>query len=648
MRRFVSWIGSFALIALGAHAGDTSPVRLSIPSDAQIGAIAALLPQTPLGVGRPISDRAAWAVASQQPFLQQQLKEASGFVSQPIPVLTDQMYYDYYKTGRRETFQIPFDLRLKRLNAFVLAECSLNDGRYLPLIENELNAILGEYSWVEPFSHSTGNPQEVVTNRYGIDLAAAARALSVATTDYWLGDKLKSETRILIRSELRKRVFDPYETSEKSGVPHFWWMTADDNWNAVCTAGVLGAALTMIDSPQERAFFVQAAENSMPFYVAGLGSDGYCFEGSGYWSYGFGNYLRLAETLYDQTQGRINLFQGDRLRSTALYMKRLEMVPGIYPAFGDAWRSKRGSVPPQDLMALINARWGMGWTDLAPTNLVGYGNVGFGIAGFPLPKFNETLVAASPSVPGEAATGTLRDFFKNASVLIARSNRPGAADLALALKGGDCGHNHGHNDSGTYVVATKGMALVTDPGMEIYTRDSFNRNRYNVAINNSYGHDVPYVGRTLQKGGKTALGTITSTSFSDDKDTITMDLTTSYNVPSLIKVVRTYVLDRTGPSVEITDAADFKTPTDFGSALITGSKWKENGPGSFVIYDEDAAVQATVTLEDDRQALTNKVEPVTAHQLPPGYRPMRLGFNLSAPVTHVVMRTLIVPVGAPK
>jgi hypothetical protein len=107
------------------------------------------------------------------------------------------------------------------------------------------------------------------------------------------------------------------------------------------------------------------------------------------------------------------------------------------------------------------------------------------------------------------------------------------------------------------------------------------------------------------------------------------------------------VLDRTKPSVEITDTADFKTPTDYGSAFITGSKWKENGPGSFLIYEKQAAVQTTVTLEDSGQALVNKIEFLKMHQAGAGYHPIRLGFNLDKPVTHVVMRTVIAPVTAP-
>jgi len=656
VRPWILGIVCFALTIPAAKAASSAApvVTLPIPTAQQINAIAALLPANPVGVGRPITDRAAWGTAMQQHYFQKQVQDAKTYASQPIPVLTQEMGDAYFKTGRRDVFEVPFHQRTKRLNAFVIAECGGNDGKYLALIEAELNAILKERSWVEPYHASNKSAEDADRNRYTIDLAAAARAWSVATADYWLGDKLKPATRALIRTELRTRIFDPYEASVKSGVPKLTWMTANHNWNPVCTAGVMGAALTILDSPQERALFVQAAENSMPYYVNGLGTDGYCYEGSGYWNYGYGNYLCLAEVLYDQTQGRINLFQGDRLRAVALYMKRLEILPGVFPAFGDAWHSMRGTLAPEELMQLINQRWGMGWSDLDPTKSTMYAVhplgdrlFGFGIFGFPLPAYGGSLVAGSPATPEEAATSKLRHFFKDASVLVTRSQRPGAPDLGLAFKGGDCGHNHGHNDSGTYVVATKGMALVVDPGMEVYTRDSFSSHRYDVGIMNSYGHDVPYIGKTLQKGGKTALGQITNTSFTDDRDTVTMDLTTSYNVPSLIKVTRTYVLDRTRPAVEITDTADFSKPTDYGCALITGSKWKENGPGSFLIYDQDSAVQATVTLEGTGQSLVNKVEPVTAHQLPPNYHPMRLGFNLNAPVTHVVTHTLIVPVPAP-
>ena len=624
-------------IPLWADTPPANAAQLLIPTDAQMNAIAPLLPATPIGVGRPITDRAAWATAMRHPYFQKQLKDAELYATQPIPDLGESPSTNYWIN------RVAFEMRTKRLIAFVIAECARNDGQHLALIESELHAILAERTWS-------------LANINQIDLAVAARGWTVATADYWLGDKLKPGTRQLIRSELHKRVLDKYVDDIKSAKPKWGWEMGTDgsNWMPVCTSGVLGTALTIIDSPRERAFYVQTALNTIGYYLRAFGDDGYCYEGVGYWGYGFGSYLCLAETLYDQTHGKINLFQGPKVRNLALFLTRMQMLPGVYAAWGDVWYRGNGSA--EELAEMINARWGMGWTDLDPakstmfaTHQVGDRLFGFGIFGFPLPQYGPSLVAGSPPTPEENATSQLRYFFPNGRALITRSQRPGAPDLGLAVKAGNNGDagGHSHNDNGTYYVATKGVPLVVDPGMEIYTRDSFGPHRFESMMMNSYGHDVPYIGGMLQKGGREAMGQITGTSFTDDKDTLTLDLTSSYNVPSLIKVTRTYVLDRSKPAVEITDTADFRTPTNYGGAFISGSKWKEEGPGSFLIYEKQAAVRTAVTLETSGQALVNKVEYLTMHQAGAGYHPIRLGFNLDKPVTHLVMHTVIVPVTAP-
>jgi hypothetical protein len=167
---------------------------------------------------------------------------------------------------------------------------------------------------------------------------------------------------------------------------------------------------------------------------------------------------------------------------------------------------------------------------------------------------------------------------------------------------------------------------------------------------NSYGHDVPYVGKTLQKSGVDALGRIVSTTFTDEKDTLVMDLTTSYAVPGLVHVLRTYIFDRAASSVEIDDDAQFSRPTDYGTALVTISQETENGPGSFLVHGHNFAVSATVTVESAEPAagIVNKVEPITGFKLFPSIHPIRMGVNLDRPVTHVRLKTLIAPAALPQ
>jgi hypothetical protein len=652
MSRLLSFILFVVCLNLPGRAesqpGDPN-MTFPVPTAAQLDSIAAMLPAKPIGVGRPITDRTAWAEAAKQPYFQKQVTDAATYATQPIPVLTDELFYEILKTGKMDNYQKPYVMRSTRLNAFVVAECIQNRGTYLPLIEAELHAILTEKTWVVPV-HVVWNQLPDGPDR-AVELASAARAWTVATTDYMLGDKLKPETRQSIRKEMKRRVFDDYEASMRSGKPLWWWMTVKSNWNAVCTAGVLGAALTLIDSPQERALFVQAAQNELSLYMEGITDDGYCYEGVGYWSYGYGNYLRAAEMLYEQTQGKINLFAGARQRQAALFLPHLRIIPGVWPAYGDAYPKTAESVA---LKQLIDQRWNMGWTDIdasksdmtAPGAL-GDNLSGFGLFGFPGPDFGPP--PGSPPSPEEAKAGDKRFFFKDASVLVCRAIQPDKPPFGMSVKGGHDGLPHGHNDNGSYVVGYGDFPLLLDPGMEQYTANTFGKLRYTSMMMNSYGHDVPYVGKTLQKGGIDSLGKIVSTTFTDDKDTLVMDLTTGYSVPGMVHLIRTYIFDRTAPSVEVDDDAEFSQPTDYGTALVTISSWKEIGPGSFLIYDKNFALAATMTMQnlDAGTQIVNKVEPITGFRLFPSIHPTRLGVNLNRPVTHVLLKTLIVPASLP-
>ena len=617
-----------------------------------------MLPEKPVGVGRPITDRTAWAEAAKQPFFQKQLAAAAIYAKQPIPEITEQMLTEVARSGRRDTYEAPFGLRTKRLDAFVIAECIQDQGIYLPNIEAELLAILHEQTWADSVSIAWN--QLDGGRDYAVDLGVAARAWTVAQSDYFLGDKLKQETRQAIRDQERHRVFDHYEASVRSGVPLWWWMAAKTNWNAVCNTGVLGAALTLIDSPKERALYVYSVQNELRLYIQGFSSDGYCFEGLSYWHYGYGNYLRSGELVYEQTNGQINLFAGDLQRKVALFPVHLQIVPQIWPAYGDSW-AKYGPVKPGTeltnvsgaLMNLINQRWKMGWnvdlstSDMAVPGALGDNLSGAGMFGFPRPDFGPP--PGSPSPDGLSEFDKKRFFFKDASVLVCRSIQPNKPPFGMSIKGLHNGLPHGHEDNGSYVVAYGDFPLLLDPGMENYVANTMNSHRYESMMMNSFGHDVPYVGETLQKSTVDALGKVVSTNFTDDKDTLVMDLTTSYAVPSLVHLIRTYTFDRKMPSIEIDDDVQFGRPTDYGSALITISQEKEEGAGEFLVYDKSYALAATVTAEETEPSaqVVNKVEPVTGFKLFAGVHPIRMGVNLNRPVTHVRLKTIVVPAPVP-
>ncbi|AHF90263.1 heparinase [Opitutaceae bacterium TAV5] len=532
----------FGLIVSTAVRGTAS---LPVPTQTQIDQIAAWLPEKPTGVGASINDRRAWENAARQPAFQWQVKEAARFAREPVPELkTDELFAQVLKTGRRDIYEIPFRQRTTRLVAFAVAECVRDDGAWLPFIEAEVQAILAEKTW--------GVSTQIDEHPYGgyegiVDLASSARAWNLATVDYWLGNKLRPETRQAIRASLQRRIFANYAASVRSGKPVWWWMTGNTNWNPVCTSGVLGAALASLDSRQERAFFVQAALNSLTFYSDAFPDDGYCAEGIDYWAYGFGCYLTVAETLYQATHGNVNLYAGPNTRKMALFLPRLEIIPGVYPAFGDA-RPRTSGMPPS-LMLLINRRWYMGWTHLNPLggdmfrgHPLGDRLFGFGVYGFPWPDYVDRarparkMAAGSPASPEEARVEDQRFFFRDASVLITRSLTPGRPAFGLAIKGGKNGGPHSHIDNGSYVVAMNGVPLIADPGMEQYTTKTFGPDRFKSMMMNSWGHSVPWVGKTLQKGGADSEGKIIETRFTDSRDILKLDLTSGYPIPGMVRL----------------------------------------------------------------------------------------------------------------
>jgi len=271
---------------------------------------------------------------------------------------------------------------------------------------------------------------------------------------------------------------------------------------------------------------------------------------------------------------------------------------------------------------------------------------GFGLFGFPLPRYGESEVAGSAATNDEKTDATLRYFFKDGNVLITRSQRPGAPQLGLAIKGGDNGFAHSHNDNGSYVVVCNGNALLIDPGSESYTAKSFGSHRFESMFMNSYGHPVPYIAGTLQRAGKKSRGAILHTAFTEEKDTLVMDLLSGYPVAGLRKLQRTFVLDRVRPAIEIIDEAEFDQPADFGSALVTNSSWKQQAPGVFLIRNGKTALLASVTVQGAQ--IEDRVEQITGF-LPPSRKrnPTRIGLNLSQPAHHVLMHTVIVPTEPP-
>lgn len=648
----------FRLAAFGFLAA----VSFAAEQPVSLADVEAALPLQPAGVGAPIADRAAWRHASQWPTIQRQASDARRFLREPIPVIDDAVIQNGRVKEDRQIYEIPMRLRLTRLNAFVIAEGLDNRGEFLPAIEREMTAILDETAWIVGGALSS----EIDTpKRTHLDLVTAPRAWTLATADYWLGDRLSPALRRRLREQLEERVFAPYLEDAQAEKKRFFWLEPQtNNWGPVCHAGIVGAALAIVDSREYRARLVHTALPKLGGYLNGwsISPDGLCLEGVGYWDYGFGNYVLLAETLWQNSGGKLNLYRGERVRQIATALRGLELSHGTYPSFSDCGVYMQPNVA---ILWLIKERFGLsapGWPE-SPEDVISQfrptwafqDNPGrpdpheLAAAMFALHPQGDRLAAfgifAFPFSRGVANAGApatvdpLRSVFLDTGLAVLRDAPRGKPALSLAVKGGHNGEPHGHHDQGSYVIAVDGWPLLLDPGAELYTPATFSPRRYESMMNNSLGHPVPLVAGKPQLAGPAARSVMRHTRVDDAQEVITLDLTACYDVPELRKLTRTFTFFRAAQRIEILDEAEFSEPRAFGTAFVTNSPWREQSDGAFTVSDSGLALDVVVTSGTGALSLT--AQPVTAPQHKPGMAPTRLGYDLREPAATAHIKTTI-------
>jgi hypothetical protein len=187
--------------------------------------------------------------------------------------------------------------------------------------------------------------------------------------------------------------------------------------------------------------------------------------------------------------------------------------------------------------------------------------------------------------------------------------------------------------------------LLLDPGGEVYTARTFSGRRYESNVLNSYGHPVPIVAGKLQRTGSRARGRVVSKTFTDSTDTLVLDISSAYDVPELKKLERKYVYSRLGAgSLLVTDEVKFSRPCDFGTALITFSRWKQTSPSTLIVYDSEEALRVEIKVTGADFEIRPKTieEDVSARK-----QPTRLGINLRKPVTNALISLTITPTKQP-
>jgi len=580
----ISFVCTFTTVLLSQN----DRVRLQPIDEKRVAEIIPLLADDPAGFGEPANKRDIWdelyASGSYDTFM----KQMNSFT---FPPFSEEDYFSL-SNGTASSSAQGLNMmrnRAKGLSQLTWAECLEDKGRFIPEIENGLKDILKQKSWVSPrndFDFRNYNGLE-----YSVELTTALYAHTISQTLYLLGHKLDKKLYDDVVKEVYKRVFNPVlekiKTQNTNRENQFLVMT--NNYNHVCLAGVVGAALTLIRDKHERAVFAYIGEYYSQNGLAGFGDDGYCSEGIGYFNYGFGRFVQLRECLWQATSGKIDLFDNPKVEKIAHYPVKMEIMNDVFPSISD---SRSGVKPEHAIMYYVNRNFRMGIDKYENVSLQG--------------QTNDNRISVMMVFPNSASRipisnnkkekdEILRSFFEKSAVLIVRPLPASESLLGVAIKGGNNKEHHNHNDVGSYTVVWNDEIMAGDPGVIPYTADIFNEKfRYTYKTIGSYGHPVPLVAGKEQKVGSDAKAVILNTEYTLLKDAIKMDICSAYDVPQLKKLERQMTYSREGKGqLSIQDSFSYSSPQRFETAIITRSRVKKIADNELLLEGERGKLKVT-------------------------------------------------------
>ena len=398
-----------------------------------------------------------------------------------------------------------------------------------------------------------------------IDLNASGMAATIAEIAYALGDRLEDAVKDRVAEEIERRIFVPFSDYRNMDA----WRTVRNNWNHVCNGQVVRTALYQIEDPGLLASLTHVAIQHLTYGIDGFGDDGGCGEGPGYYNYGFGHYLYVAESLHQRTAGEVNLMTDEKVERICRYPLAANIEGPLYSCFADA---SHGYLPAR-IALLINRFHRMpelfGLCDRHPDGSM------------KLSGMHDLALYG-----GEKADDCPdnRDYVLPDLGQVKLRGRAGRKQMTVMAIAGNNGVPHNHNDVGSFIVHQAGQLHLVDPGGPIYTKRTFSAQRYDSVYCNSLGHSVPVINGRQQEEGGQHYGTIEAEGLNEQGDkSAAIDMTHAYPDGTVKRLVRTLDLNPDANSLALEDVYSFdRKPRSVEEAFITFSKARIDRRGQTV------------------------------------------------------------------
>ncbi len=360
----------------------------------------------------------------------------------------------------------------------------------------------------------------------------------LATASYLLRNALDKISPFVTRrifDELSRRIFTPYLQR------YFWWMGDGkgntNNWTVWGTQNVLLCVfLTDTETPFRRDVLKKACQ-SIDYFLDGYGGDGCCDEGASYYRHAGLCLFNAMEILNNVTDGAfVHLYQNSKIQNIASYILNVHVEDKYYVNFADCSPIAGRAGVREFLFARRTDNKNMAAFAAADymaqmpdsLQLSRENNLYYRLQnGFTAKEIKAAAPGSADGIPHPDIC------YPSVGLFIARDDR-----LLLAVKAGDNGDSHNHNDVGSFTVYKDGLPLLIDVGVESYTQKTFSPRRYEIWTMQSAYHNLPTVNGIMQKDGEACRAKEVRYQISDALCEIDMDIAGAYPAESGLQYYR--------------------------------------------------------------------------------------------------------------
>lgn len=516
-----------------------------------------------------------------------------------MPKLTEELFALFETTGNRLKYEEVYFMRRKFLAVFGMAAYIFKRQEDVEKLSEVLWEICEEECWALPAHVNRAMDEKW---RYTVDLFSSETAQALAEIVTLVNGALPEKKQLpeqlckRVRKEIEKRVFEPFFTT----TPRYGsWECSDHNWNAVCAGSIGSACIYLLQGEERLTCCLERLCHSLTFYLGGFREDGACMEGIGYFTYGMTYYVGFAEQLLRYTNGKNNLFENEKLRRIAEFQQKTYFSGGQTVSFSDGDKQARFRmgltcylakqydtvrIPAEKLACDFESDTCYRFMGLMRDYL-----------------WTKDYIGEREPVNGKENTEAVRhDVLPKAQWSICESKN----GIGFAIKGGDNGEPHNHNDIGSFFYLVGGEQLITDLGAGEYTREYFGTGRYEILCNSSMGHSVPVMNGELQKTGKQYRASEFS---ADGKGTTSIEFAEAYGNPMGGSLVRTAEFSLENGSLLVTDTfEDFPENVIFTEQLVTQGRVRYEADG-ILIQGENSACQVLLPEETGNLRVVEKM-----------------------------------------